>query len=173
MPYGSLSVQQQEALRRIVSGRAVFDLGAGDLHYAKELLSFGAASVTAIDKEYPSRVPEGVKFWRGYFKDVCEESFDLVFVSWPPNWETNLVPLLKRATGVVYLGKNTDGNSCGTPSLFEYLLTREVRSYLPHRTNTLIEYGPPVIRPRLPKGEEAAALDSWVGDWWPYSKAEG
>lgn len=172
MPYGSLSVQQQEALRKIVSGRAVFDLGAGDLHYAEEMLSFGAASVTAIDKEYPSQVPTGVKFWQAYLRDVSEESFDLVFMSWPPNWETNLVPLLKRATEVVYLGKNTDGISCGTPSIFKYLLTREVRTYLPHRTNTLIEYGPPVTRPRLPKGEEAAALDS-LGGIWPYSKAEG
>jgi hypothetical protein len=158
MPFGKLNQAQRRTLEAVIKGRLVTDLGAGDCRLAYELLKLGALEVVALDKEpIEAREPLRVTFVRSYFVDYHKD-IGVAFMSWPPNWMCpGLVNLLARAPYVVYLGKNTDGDACGFPKMFEYLLTREVISYVPDKPNTLIVYGPKASV-RAPTGEEHAGL---------------
>ena len=166
MPFGHLTPPMLVALRPLVAGRIVHDLGAGDLGLARALRGLGASRVVAIDKAYGS--PEsplardalggtaGIELVRAYFRDFSDP-VDVAFVSWPVNWPTGLAGILERSRVVLYLGKNTDGSACGTPEVFARLASREVLAHVPHRRNTLVAYGPVrTARPLL--GEELAAL---------------
>lgn len=166
MPYGQLSGNQSEILGLYVKRKKVHDLGAGDLTLSKELLDLGADSVVAIEKARPVHIPTTrsqleVKYV--YFHQVPEDTpIDTAFVSWPCNWpDEGLLRLVKRARTALYLGKNTEGTSCGGPALFGHLLTREVLAYVPRRQNTLIVYGRTLDAPRTSRfHEELSALDS-------------
>lgn len=158
MPFGRLNQAQRKALEAVIKGRLVTDLGAGDCGLSYALLKLGALEVVAVDKEpIESRKPLRVTYIRSYFVDYHKD-IGVAFVAWPPNWMCpGLINLLARAPYVVYLGKNTDGDACGFPKMFEYLLTREVISYVPDKPNTLIVYGPKASV-RAPMGEECAGL---------------
>jgi hypothetical protein len=155
--YGRLSKKQLEALRPHVKGRHVHDLGAGNLEMAKALLRLGAKRVTAIDKAEAVTTNPRIEVVKAYFHDLGDLTPDVAFVSWPVNHDQpGLFRVLRAATKVIYLGKNSDGTSCGHPTLFRDLLNRELLTYVPERENTLIVGGQTLMVPREPTGEERA-----------------
>lgn len=161
MSYGVITLEQAEFIRWFVAGRHVTDLGAGDCEHTQRLLGCGATRVTAVDKQLlPTGWPIGcMDLIETYFRDF-DDPVDVAFLSWPPNWACpGLVEALGRASTVIYLGKNTDGTSCGWPGLWQHLVRRTILAEYPNPSNTLIVYGRPCPeRPLLP--EEAAALDT-------------
>ena len=168
MPFGYLDPAQQEAVRNVIQGRVVTDLGAGILGLSMELLRLGAPKVIAVDKQIGAGGPlRNIQFVETYFKDF-DDPVDVAFVSWPPNWSCpGLIEAVERAEIAIYLGKNSDGTACGTAPLFRKLTKREVLVHVPAWKNTLIIYGPTRIeRPLF--GEEKAGIDTMV----PYSFEE-
>jgi hypothetical protein len=152
--------EQEEAVAKAVKGLVITDLGAGSCYLAQELVKLGAAHVFAVDKEFSENKPDQphLSFINRRFENLKPFQHWPLFISWPPNWECGLLSLIEGTDMVIYLGKNTDGMSCGTPDMWWHLSSREVLTYVPHKKNTLIIYGPDrVIRP--PMGEEAAALE--------------
>jgi hypothetical protein len=157
MPHGQLNIPQLTALRPLVHGKVIHDLGAGDLGLALELLKLGAAKVIAIDKgynrtneKYDSKswnVPPEIEIRHQYFQDMNEE-IDTAFVSWPANYDNGLLRILMQTKTIIYLGKNTDGSACGTPDLFRYFATRKIDVHVPSRPNTLICYTDHLDEPR-------------------------
>ena len=160
MSYGHLSPAQSEALTPHVQGRVVHDFGAGSCELARKLVQLGAEQVIAIDKEKMPCVDDPRVIQKhGYFGQAAADEIDVAFMSWPQNMESPvLLALVEHARTVVYLGKNTDGSSCGWPGLFESLLWRRLLVYTPERPNTLIIYGGKLKRRRRPRGEERAAI---------------
>jgi hypothetical protein len=162
MPYGALNQAQAQVVERFVRGQVVYDFGAANLYVSCELLRLGASKVIAIDKE-PVRfrgIPKGIEFRQVLFRDVLDDPIDIAFVSWPPNYDTGLIPILRRARIILYLGKNTDGTACGTPDMFQYLLKRKAE-YIPDRHNTLICYTDFLRVAREPLPEERASITSY------------
>ncbi|MCK9567560.1 hypothetical protein M0R72_01260 [Candidatus Pacearchaeota archaeon] len=161
MPYGTLNAAQEECLKKLVAGKVVYDLGAGDLVLAHKLLELGAAKVVAIEKElfFIDNVAPEIEVRQQYFQHM-DEDMDIAFVSWPANYDNGLREILKRTKTIIYLGKNTDGSMCGTPALFEYLSTRKIEEHVPSRANTFICYTDTLDKPRhtawLLQEEEAA-----------------
>ena len=162
MSYGHLSEKQAAIVRRHVTGKEVHDLGAGFLELAHELLKLGATKIIAIEKEFlPVCEDARIERLKMYFADYdalgSGGPIDIAFISWPANrHDQGLLDLVSRAETVIYLGKNSDGSSCGHPRLFYALLHRELLDYLPERKNTLIVYGKKRNEPRPPRGEERA-----------------
>ena len=147
MPFGTLTTEMVDAIRHVVQGQIVWDLGAGDLWYATELLHLGAAQVIAVDKERLRdgvEIPEGCTFARMGFHHVQAppEGFDVAFLSWPTNYMApGLVPLLEAARTVIYLGANTGGSACGDSRLWDHFAQRRIEVYVPCFRNSLIVYG--------------------------------
>jgi len=145
MPYGQLNPKQRQLVAKTVKSRTVYDLGAGDLQLSRTLVDLGALKVVAIDKEAPlswDGEPR-IEVRRTYFHDIKDvEPIEIAFVSWPSNYvDWGLINLIGRAQQVIYLGKNTDGTSCGSLPLFEHFKTRELLGHIPTRPNTLLVYG--------------------------------
>tara|TARA_Y100000310_G_C20691665_1_gene822672 strand:+ start:1296 stop:1817 length:522 start_codon:yes stop_codon:yes gene_type:complete len=161
--YGLLTTEMLSALRPLVAGKVVVDLGAGNCNKAAILKGIGAATVIAVDKN-PMPPTAGIKTVQGYFVEVADalpELIDVAFVSWPQNYPNRgLEAILHRAEVVIYLGSNTDGNSCGDPSLYGHLLSRKLLAHVGHQRNTLIAVGELLGEPRKPTFEEVAALSS-------------
>jgi hypothetical protein len=176
VPYGKPTHKQEQVLQKHVRGQVVTDLGAGDLDLARRLLGLGAQHVRCIDKEPKPRLkrwPANLSYDQSYFHNMKDEaSFDVAFVSWPSNHETNVLPLLMKAQVVVYLGKNTDGSACGTVGIFQHFVTRELLDYSPDRENSLIILGRKLPEPRKPTGEELAGLGMTEHTWYSYREAE-
>lgn len=171
MAYGSLSVEQEAILRPIIADNTVHDLGAGDLHLSRRLLTLGAKSIVAIDKERVAPKSEKIRGIQTYFH-LFHDPVDIAFIAWPINHEgLGLTAILKRARIVIYLGKNTDGSSCGAPEIFEHFMTRDLMAYLPTRKNTLMVYGGALTHPRTPRGEEKAGLEIY-GAMYRYEEVE-
>ena len=167
--YGTPTKEQARVIRPFVRGKVVHDLGAGDLRLSKRLRSWGAERVVALDKKLPRKIPEGVDFKEGYFKDFTEAP-EVVWLSWPVNHEApGLVGILERTPLVLYLGTNTNGTACGGQDLWRHLRTREVLAYEADLSNTLIVYGVNRVERGL-CGEEVAALDD--SKWWTFQEAE-
>ena len=77
-----------------------------------------------------------------------------------------LLPILERSREIVYLGSNSGGTQCGTPLLWQYLVSREVHQHLEEPNCSLIIYtGEARIR-RMVR-EEAFALcpNAAEGGW--------
>jgi len=160
MGFGKLLGKQEAAVKALVEGKDVCDIGAGDMELSIKLLELGAKKVIAVDKEdYP--VPdERIVFIRAYYKDLWRHTKPprIAFVSWPINRnEPSLAKLVARFPFIAYLGKNTDMTSCASPGFFQELMHREVMAYLPNKKNVLIIYGPNAAV-REPYGEELAGL---------------
>lgn len=163
MDWGRPSLGQLEAIRPFVAGKVVHDLGAGNaLSLAHELLELGANYVFAIDKD-PMTVPQSARIRAERLRfdeyELRKQKIDVAFISWPQNLLS--YPLLRLCTGattVIYLGKNTDGRSCGHPMLFKDFLFRELLAYVPHHLNTLGVYGQYMPSSRRPTGEEFAGI---------------
>ena len=172
MGYAQLTDGQLEKLFYYTKGKVVHDLGAGGLELAHLLCAYNARKVIAIDKEiFCLPVDPCVEVVRSYFADY-REPIDVALISWPTNYhEQGLLDLLERARIVIYIGKNTDGSWCGTPSLFWTLLSRRLLAYVPHRRNVLAVYGSEVKHLRKPTGEELAGLQLRQ-DLYRYEEAE-
>jgi hypothetical protein len=162
-----LSLGMQSLLRGLIRNQIVYDLGGGSCEHACWFLSNYAKTVEVVDRNpAPKCLPYQLRFHQRRFDEYLKEapeSASLAFLSWPCNWNmTGLVALLSRFSQVIYLGKNTDGSSCGGPDLWEHLQTRRVLHYIAHPSNCLTLYGEPLLRGerRLPTGEERAALDT-------------
>lgn len=158
-----LNDAQRAALEPFINGARVHDLGSGDLVFTRELVRMGAEHVTAIDRHparsFNKRITCVEAHYENYHVDV-----DVAVMSWPANWRTGLRETAEQSRIVVYVGKNTDGSSCGSQAMFEHLVDREVLAHVPDRCNTLIIYGPTrVERDRLP--EEHAKLTEDAKMW--------
>lgn len=160
---GQLHGEQERTLAPFVKGKVVYDLGAGALGMAHELVRLGAKHVVAVDMEYKSSFNNhlnNMQKWKSGSPKISlhANSFDefllkhrspirTALVAWP--WGHNfggsgdvpLVALLRHATTIIYLGKNFDGTSCGSRVLFDEFTKREVKAECPHRWNNLIVYG--------------------------------
>lgn len=160
--YGRLSDAQRELLRPFVADRIVHDLGAGSGALSLILLELGAAHVVAVDKEISLPHHNKITTVECYFDEYrSDDPIDTVLVSWPHNSSSpGLSFLVGLAKQVIYLGKNTDGSSCGTRELMVGLLSRPVLAHAPERQNTLTVYGESQGRyvDRQVTGEEYAAL---------------
>jgi hypothetical protein len=166
--WGRPSVEQLEVIRGYVKGERVHDLGAGDGALANEIARLGATEVVALDVVSGAERRPHARVTRVY-SDFAEyaDSVDVAFVSWPVQYAFSLADITARARLVVYLGKNTDGTSCGPEVFWMQMVKRQVLAHAPEFLNTLIVYGAPtLIRPRLP--EEIGALDK--SRWWSYDE---
>jgi hypothetical protein len=173
MGYGKLLGKQEDAVKALVQGKDVCDLGAGDMELSVKLLELGATKIIAVDKEdYPVPDPRIVRIL-SYFNNVWRHTRPpkIAFISWPINHaDPSLARLVDRFPFIAYLGKNTDMTSCATPGFFQPLLRREVMAYIPNRKNVLIIYGPNSVE-REPYGEELAAITAYEKAWY-YEEAE-
>jgi len=157
---GHLNSDQSVAVQPHVKDRVVFDLGAGDLELSKVLLTLGASKIVAIDRhEMPDPDSPHIRRVTGYFDDVViPAGLDLVFMSWPVNWQTGLVSWALAAKTIIYLGSCTGGSMCGTPQLWDLLSRREILTHVPSRSGTLTVYGPKYVK-RNRLLEEQAGID--------------
>lgn len=158
--YGRLSPAQSAALAPLVRGRVVHDLGAGLCRLSVQLAEMGARRVIALDMFEPppavlGKLPAKVTFKLGQFEDEPVKPKTVV-LSWPSlslDYEgPGLMPMIRGASRVVYLGKNRDGIACGGRPLFEHFAERELLAYVPGTTNNLLVLG------RWTKGSEYRPL---------------
>lgn len=145
--YGLVTDEMLELIREVVTGRTVYDLGAGTLGRAHQLAELGAKHVVAVDKNWPQRGPESskVEFCRSSFEECLARvgPIEVAFVAWPANHPMpGLIDLCRRAEVVCYLGLNDSSkSSCAWPDFFKHLVTRKVRSQISHPRNALVVYG--------------------------------
>ena len=168
MSFGSLSKAQAEYVEKVVRGRVVFDLGAGDLGLAYLLVGLGAERVIAIDRD-ERMAAKGLKKpqidWfhmshDQYLAQNPDQPIDVAFMSWPYNmYDHGLLKIAQRAKTVVYLGQCTGGTACGFPQLFQHFLTRKLEAHVPERPNTLIIVGELISEPREATLEEKGGMD--------------
>lgn len=162
MAYGHMTPEMRVVLREHVVGAEVWDLGAGSLGRAREMLEMGASRVLAVDKgQMPASSDSRLETHITLFLDLPppEGGIDVAFLGWPQNSSLlGLTELLVRSRKVVYLGSNTNGSACGNSSLFTHFSVREVLAHVPHTRNSLIVYGGWLSHPRKPLPEEWAAL---------------
>lgn len=167
MPYGHLTEEMLRALEQTIRGELVVDVRAGDLYYTRILLELGAKKVMAIDKEPLPRARRGIQTPHHKplqaLKPCIRDAW--LFLSWPVNRDIGYLPWLEAARGVVYLGSNVNGSSCGVPALSMHLDYREVPHHIPHRRNTLTLYGGPRKEDRELTHEEVAALSTETIDY--------
>jgi hypothetical protein len=146
--YGMWLPQMDELVRPLVQGHQVYDLGAGTLGHTHRLLSLGASSVVAVDKQpfnpalyqgYPIQALGRIQFHQVV---VPTGGIKVALLAFPDNRPlSGLIPLLKRCETVIYLGCNVDGTACGWPALWDYFHFREIKGHVPHPRNSLILYG--------------------------------
>ena len=175
--YGHICDNMKDALRPLVAGKTVWDMGAGDLSKSKLLLKLGAKKVCAVDRRHPgntsllfvehsTRIPKGISFVRKSFNeiDASDLSIEVAFVSWPLNCNLpGLVSLAMRSETVIYIGCNFNGTQCGFPAFYRHLLHRELVAHVPNKRNVLVAVkGPERASVRKPTPEEWAAMDSSV-----------
>ena len=162
MPYGQFDSKQRRALKQVIKGKRVHDLGCGDQLLSGDLVKWGASEVVAIDSHPYGDPGKKVTTLKMSFADYLSTGpeIDIAFICWPPNRvEPALLELARLAKLVVYHGKCTDGTCCGWPGLFEHFLRRDLVAYVPDEYNTLCVYGALVPARRDGQPEERAGLD--------------
>ena len=136
------SSAQEAAVAPYVRGQRVLDLGAADLSLSHVMLAMGAQDVLAVDRHaMPERDTTRIQTKVCHFHDLVVTR-PVILASWIVNWSTGIEPLLHAAPHIVSISKNTDGSSCGYPSMWRLLSKREVLEYLPDPKNVVIVYGP-------------------------------
>jgi len=163
MPYGKLTPEMEEAIRPHVADRHVWDVGAGDLVYARRLMELGGF-VIAADKKHMPDTP-GIGTFRGTFQALARtvRHFEVAFISWPPNYPCHLGSVVSQAGVVIYLGQNSSerGTACGGPGFWGEVSRRPVLDVVEHLQNTLIVYGPGEDHTREMLEEEREAYQCW------------
>lgn len=165
--FGELSNNQLQKLQPYVSNKIVYDLGAGTGEHSTILAKLGAKQVVAVDKE-SIRISHSSKILKieKSFIEIEVKDIDIAFLSWPVNYHCNgLISLLKRSNRIVYLGRNTNGTTCGTVDLFEYFLHRKLIDYISEYRNTLIIYGEEILK-RISNLQEEIAIFSSEIQWY-------
>ena len=160
MSYVTLNDAQRDYLRGVVAGKVVADLGCGDGSLAVLMADMGAMVVHAVDKA-PARINHPrVVFHQSYFdRWEMPEGVQIAVVSWPHNSHLPGIPkLLRVIDDVVYVGKNTDGTSCGSGAMLAMLIRRNPLRYLPDQRNVMIHYGNEPRPDRALHHEEIAAI---------------
>lgn len=158
--YGMFSEEQFDVFSRCVKGKNVIDLGCGhEAPLCHLAVAHGASFVMGVDKELSPRSRRHFSknmilwekdflqieaamdtSWRIWFDQMTP--FDIAIVSWPINsWQPGLTSLLERANRILYLGKNTNGLSCGDEILFSYFLTRRIEESVQNSVNDMTLYG--------------------------------
>ncbi len=172
MPWQPLPEQTLDIIKKYVSGKAVYDIGAGDLIHARTLASLGAEQVFAIDKDSFSSVaghlPDNVHKIKAYLNEIPEiPKESTLWLSWPVNRDIpSLDKWIDEASTVIYFGRNDD-TVCGNKSLWTQLSGREVLSYLDVKCwngfLNLTVYGKslPLGEKRDFTPEEKRALSTW------------
>ena len=157
--YATLTDDMKAAIKAIVKGRTVYDLGAETLSFALELVGMGAEHVTCIDRhEMPhldrlrlasnDRINWKTQHFSELMGDIATDGMsglkDVLLMSWPVNWTTGLSVLarLHQDAYIIYLGSNRDGTACGSCELFFELMKRDVQVEIQHQRNDLIIYKP-------------------------------
>lgn len=142
--YWKLNAAQEEALANWVEQSTVYDLGAGDTSLSRYMSLF-ARHVHAVDKDLrkPDKVPPNVTCYPTTFqKFKAPKAIDCAVISWPPNYTClGLLDLVKMASRVVYIGRNTGATACGTPELFLHLTRRMLAVEVRDEHNCLHCYG--------------------------------
>jgi hypothetical protein len=145
----SATNRQMRAIEAFCQGKQVLDLGGYDGSLGIHLLEAGAAQVINVDKENPYLSKSHMHLTKrnltfGEFdKQYPTERWQTAILSWPINNDygvLQVLPILKRCQGVVYLGCNTGGSQCGTPLLWQYLVSRQIYKHILERHCTLIIY---------------------------------
>jgi len=158
--YVNLTNDQADYLRGIVAGKVVADLGCGDGSLAVTMANMGAAAVHAVDKAPVCIRHRGVVVHQSYFdRWTMPEGVHVAVVSWPHNSGLPGIPkLLRGVPDVIYIGKNTDGTSCGSGAMFALLIRRTTLRYIPDPRNVMIHYGNEPRPDRALHHEEIAAI---------------
>jgi hypothetical protein len=169
------SDQQLKAIETFCCGKELLDLGGYDGSLGVHLLERGADRVINVDKEnpfhsrsHPRLIKRNLTFAE-FDKQYPTDQWATAILSWPINHDygvMQILPILERCREVVYLGSNSGGTQCGTPLLWQYLVSREVHQHLEERNCSLIIYtGDARIR-RMVR-EEAFALcpNAAEGGW--------
>lgn len=190
---GGLNRPQEVALSYYVKGRTVWDLGAGGMGWAHELVTkHGAIQVHAVDVAYKNRednylndfrdwkkcAPEKVRIDPRSFADLVgagPNHLSVAFIAWPHNtWAgtMGLELLVERAETVIYIGNNFGGTSCGSKPFWDALIKRKVLCTLPSKKNTLTIYGKELEKERYEEmlPEELAGRSSTMMEtpaWFP------
>lgn len=144
--YGKMPPMAWTAIRDLVQGKVVVDLGCGSLGYSFEISKMGARQIFAVDKEpctVPgNKFPPGLEFVRGNFEQLVTDTvrlpakFDVAFVSWPSNHPMRgLIEMCDRADIVIHMGCNWNETACGFPAFYRYLCSRELLQEHQHPTN--------------------------------------
>lgn len=171
MQYGRLNERQAKIVKRFVAGKVVTDFGAGNMGLSRTLLRLGATRVIAVDQTYTTNSITGGILWCCPDQSIemvasAFRSFkrkkppDVAFVSWPENYhqDEGLVGVVKDAGILIYLGKNTDGQACGSPAFFRHQLRRPLLAHAKDPCNTLIVTGPLNGIERRPTLEERSGI---------------
>lgn len=151
------------ALRQVVQGRQVIELGGADGALADVMVcDMMAESVLIVEKEtaYRRQVEESpahlVAYYWGYVQDFArtrlnlDRLWDVAVISFPPNvaaFDHGAIQVLQRSSMIVIIGKNDGVTAVGTSILWRYLVTRERTNYVVGQKNDLVVYGP---NPRPP-----------------------
>jgi hypothetical protein len=147
------------AIKAIVDGRTVYDLGAGDISNALTLLELGAEHVTCVDRNPPPfrdglklAMKPGLSWRKRYFAELHSDIIgdgmadlnEVLFISWPVNWMTALDALVRlhRDAWIIYVGSNRNGAACGSCEMFFEMTKRDVQVEIQHPRNDLIIYKP-------------------------------
>lgn len=168
MSFGKIVDQFVEPIRSTIKGKRVLDLGCHDLTLTRELVKLGAKKVIGIDEKPLSRNnSKKINIYRMSFVDYLDDvlhsrnprQWDVLFLSWPPNWHTpGLQSLVELSSKLIVISKNTDGSACGTLTLWGQLRSFKVEWSIPHPANWMHIYSnKKVTRPAT--GEEKAAVD--------------
>ena len=144
MGYAKLTKAQEALLQRVVEGKRVYDIGCGDMELTHVVARY-AKRVNAIDPNYrfkPST--KTITFKKLTADSACKvwpSELPVVLLSWPlSSYIDGVLPLLKRAETIVYIGKNTDGVACGFVEMWRYLTTRKLVVEIPASHNTMLVY---------------------------------
>lgn len=149
----------EDAIKQIVAGRNLVELGGGPGTFASWLVNDGGAeSVLVVEKEVASCQPISralnlspkVTFYWGYAQDfnrhpiLGRKQWDVAVLSWPPNnrtFDLEAVKVMSRCALVIFVGLNDGSTACGTEVLWNYLVTRERLHFVRGRHNDLLIYG--------------------------------
>lgn len=156
-----LSKRQQDVLNYYTSGNDVWDLGAGYGSLACSIFE-KAKSVTCVDKlARPDGLPAKIKWQQQYFVDAqVLPSNSVAVVSWPVNRELpGLIPMLRDARVIIYIGYNFGGVSCGWPGFFDFLLHRHLVGESYSAQQAMLVYMGHLLHKRAPVEEERAGID--------------
>ena len=141
---------QMRLLEEACKGKIILDLGGRDGSLALHLLATGAKGATNVDHDGTGTRLKGAHLghFRGTYAKFDAKNpnrrWDVGILSWPVIYSTMLdpvMPILDRCEKVIYLGKNSYANQCGTRRLWRYLVRRQMEASIERKEAALLIYG--------------------------------